>query len=355
MLDQSLQDNVTCSNEEERQVGTQPTDAEVPEPTPQRSVVGFKWALLVIAILCSAFLFALDNSIVADVQPRIIQTFPGSIDKLPWLSVAFALGGAASTLVWASTYTTFDARYLYLTSLFLFEVGSALCGAANKIDVLIFARALAGCGGAGMYVGVLTLLSAYTLAPERPIYVASTGLVWGLGAYFKSRTLILQFIEAAAAGGPIFIPVYFIPLFFQFTKGDSPIKAAVRLLPFVCVLVFFSLANGAIMGKEAVAFINLAQIGGLVIALTLANTVFLNVAQREISHTLPTASPEAIKSAISGAGSEFLSTLSQELQNKVLHDIIVAVQKTYILCITTGVLGFVLALGMKFERVFLVM
>lgn len=68
--------------------------------------------------------------------------------------------------------------------------------------------------------------------------------------YFKSRTLILQFIESAAAGSPIFIPVYFIPLFFQFTRGDSPIKAAVRLLPFVCFLVFFSLVNGAVMGKE---------------------------------------------------------------------------------------------------------
>lgn len=56
--------------------------------------------LLVAALLSSAFLFALDNSIVADVQPKIVETFPGSIDKLPWLSVAFALGGASTTLVW---------------------------------------------------------------------------------------------------------------------------------------------------------------------------------------------------------------------------------------------------------------
>lgn len=56
--------------------------------------------LLVAALLSSAFLFALDNSIVADVQPKIVEAFPGSIDKLPWLSVAFALGGASTTLVW---------------------------------------------------------------------------------------------------------------------------------------------------------------------------------------------------------------------------------------------------------------
>lgn len=62
--------------------------------------------------------------------------------------------------------------------------------------------------------------------------------------------LILLFVSSAAAGGAIFIPVYFIPLFFVFTKGDSPLEAAVRLLPFVFLLVFFSLVNGAAMGKE---------------------------------------------------------------------------------------------------------
>jgi hypothetical protein len=66
----------------------------------ERSIQGIKWFLFVVGILSSAFLFALDNSIVADVQPQIIQTYPGSIDKLPWLSVAFALGAASTTLVW---------------------------------------------------------------------------------------------------------------------------------------------------------------------------------------------------------------------------------------------------------------
>ena len=205
MSDPSVNDAVAHGSEEEKRPGAQPTGvAEVtphrrtltlvyprltndllkpiePQAT-QRSVTGIKWFLVVFAILSSAFLFALDNSIVADIQPRIIQTFVGSIDKLPWLSVAFALGGAASTLVWASTYSTFDAKHLYLSAVVLFEIGSALCGSANKMDVLIFGRALAGLGGAGLYVGVLTLLSACTNAAERPLYVASTGLTWGFGA-----------------------------------------------------------------------------------------------------------------------------------------------------------------------------
>lgn len=64
------------------------------------------------------------------------------------------------------------------------------------------------------------------------------------------------------------VPVYYIPLYFQFAQvwhsmtlssadsafslhqqGDSALKAAVRLLPFIIVLVIFSLLNGVLMPK----------------------------------------------------------------------------------------------------------
>jgi len=69
-----------------------------------------------------------------------------------------------------------------LTGLFLFAAGSAICGAANTINVLIFGRALAGLGGSGYYMGVMTLISAFTLPQERPIYMAGTGVLFGAGS-----------------------------------------------------------------------------------------------------------------------------------------------------------------------------
>lgn len=75
--------------------------AEEPQETatPPRDVHGIKWVLLLLSILSSTFLFALDNTIVADVQPAIVKRF-GSIDKLPWLSVAFLVAAAGTNLVW---------------------------------------------------------------------------------------------------------------------------------------------------------------------------------------------------------------------------------------------------------------
>ena len=78
-------------------------------------------------------------------------------------------------------YAQFDAKILYLISVFLFEAGSAICGAANIMNVLIFGRALCGLGGVGMYCGVMTLLSVTTTTHERPVYIGLTGITWGLG------------------------------------------------------------------------------------------------------------------------------------------------------------------------------
>jgi MFS family permease len=151
-----------------------------PAPKETRSIRGIRWLLIVLAIQLSSLIYSLDNSVVADIQPKIVNTF-GQVDKLPWLSVAYALGGAATTLCWSTLYVSFDTKIISITGLVFFEAGSAICGSANNMDVLIIGRTLAGMGGAGLYIGALTLLSALTLPGERPIYMASIGLNWGAG------------------------------------------------------------------------------------------------------------------------------------------------------------------------------
>lgn len=45
------------------------------------------------------------------------------------------------------------------------------------------------------------------------------------------------------------IPTYYIPLYFQFVRGDSALTAAVRLLPFIVLMVAFGFLNGGLMSK----------------------------------------------------------------------------------------------------------
>jgi hypothetical protein len=65
---------------------------------PLRAIKGWRWALVASAIFSSLFLFALDNTIVADIQPAIAETFE-DVGKLSWLGVTFLLGAASTNLV----------------------------------------------------------------------------------------------------------------------------------------------------------------------------------------------------------------------------------------------------------------
>ena len=78
-------------------VSTQMETLDAREP---RSMNGITWFCVVLSLLSSIFLFALDNTVVADVQPSIINTL-GHIEKLPWISVAFALGAISVNLFWS--------------------------------------------------------------------------------------------------------------------------------------------------------------------------------------------------------------------------------------------------------------
>ena len=72
-----------------------------------RQIHGLSWALVVGSILTSTFLFGLDNTIVADVQPAIVGKF-NSISRLPWLSIAFMIGAASTTLFWSVILVLLD-------------------------------------------------------------------------------------------------------------------------------------------------------------------------------------------------------------------------------------------------------
>ncbi|KAK1574457.1 major facilitator superfamily domain-containing protein [Colletotrichum navitas] len=348
---------------------------------PVRTVTGFRWYLIVFAILSSTFLFALDNTVVADVQPQIVLQFD-AIRDLAWLGVAFIMAATAVNLVFGQLYSHLKPKWLYIGSVVVFEAGSALCGAAPDIESLIVGRALCGLGGVGMYVGVMVLIAETTTIQERPMYLACIGLTWGLGtilgplvggafadsdatwrwAFYINlpigglaapvyifmlpspdpqpgasilkrladidwvgavlmlgaivtftmaisfggvmyewnsgseialfvvagvlfivfgvqqayciattkehrlfpvelistrkyyRTIILMFCVTASGGCAIFIPVYFIPIFFQFARGDSAIDAAVRLLPFILLMVVVTLAQGAMLSHPSGKF-----------------------------------------------------------------------------------------------------
>lgn len=64
-----------------------------------RKVKGGRWFLVVLAVLSSTFFYGLDNTVAANIQPVIVAQFD-ALDRLPWISAAFLVGGASTNFFW---------------------------------------------------------------------------------------------------------------------------------------------------------------------------------------------------------------------------------------------------------------
>ena len=95
-----------------------------------------------------------DRLIISTAIPRITDEF-NSAGDIGWYGTAYLLTNCAFQLVFGKLYTFFSVKATFLTSILLFEAGSALCGAAPNSIAFILGRAIAGLGSGGILSGVV--------------------------------------------------------------------------------------------------------------------------------------------------------------------------------------------------------
>src|SRR4051812_40556843 len=67
--------------------------------------------------------------------------------------------------------TIFGRRSTYLTAIFLFELGSLLCGVATSMTMLILGRAVAGLGVGGLFISVIVMISSMVSQRDNAKYM----------------------------------------------------------------------------------------------------------------------------------------------------------------------------------------
>ncbi|KAJ4150429.1 hypothetical protein LMH87_011179 [Akanthomyces muscarius] len=158
---------------------------EQPAPTVSRAdkeyPKGLKLFLLTIAICLTIFLISLDFSIIATAIPAITSEFH-SLNDVGWYGSSYLLTTASSQLLIGKFYTIFNIKWVFLIALFVFSIGSAICGAAPSSIALILGRAIAGCGNAGLLSGALLIMAHSVPLARRPLFTAITGGVYGVAA-----------------------------------------------------------------------------------------------------------------------------------------------------------------------------
>jgi hypothetical protein len=137
--------------------------------------------LITIALCLSVFCMALDNTIISTAIPKITDQF-NSIDDVGWYGSAYLLTTCAFQLFFGKLYTFLSIKWIYLTAILIFEVGSALCGAAPTSAALIVGRAIAGLGSAGIFSGAVLIVTNTVPLKQRPTYMGLIGGMYGIAS-----------------------------------------------------------------------------------------------------------------------------------------------------------------------------
>ncbi|PNS20557.1 hypothetical protein CAC42_6007 [Sphaceloma murrayae] len=142
---------------------------------------GFRLVSIVIALVLSIFLVALDMTIVATAIPKITDQFQ-SLEDVGWYGSAFFLLVASTTNAWGKAYKYFNLKFVFLTSIAVFEVGSLLCAVAPNSVALIVGRAIAGLGGAGLASGAYSIIALSVPPKQAPAYTGILGATYGVAS-----------------------------------------------------------------------------------------------------------------------------------------------------------------------------
>jgi EmrB/QacA subfamily drug resistance transporter len=113
--------------------------------------------------------------------PEITDRF-NSLDDVGWYGSAYMITGASFSLIFGKIYKHYSIKNVFLGSIVLFEVGSAVCGAAPSSIALILGRAIAGLGSSGIFTGGMMVIVPLIPLRKRPIYYGLFGAVFGVAS-----------------------------------------------------------------------------------------------------------------------------------------------------------------------------
>lgn len=94
-----------------------------------------------------------------------------------WYGSAYLLCTSAFQLLFGKFYTFFPIKWVYLTAIGIFEIGSLVCGVAPNSTALIVGRAIAGLGSAGIFSGALIIIAYTVPLSKRPICMSDPSLL----------------------------------------------------------------------------------------------------------------------------------------------------------------------------------
>ena len=138
-------------------------------------------ALVMAGSALAMFLAALEQSIVNPAMPRIVSEL-GGLELYPWLVQGFVIAQITAIPAAGALSDSLGRKPLLLAGLLIFLGGSAGCGAANDIYMLIAFRALQGVGAGVLMMATFSVIGDLFPPSERGKFMGLFAAVFALSS-----------------------------------------------------------------------------------------------------------------------------------------------------------------------------
>ena len=146
-----------------------------------RRIRGVALISVLVALMLTLLLEALDQTIVGTALPRIVADLQG-FDRYTWVVTAYLLASTTMIPIVGKLSDQFGRKWFFVAGVVIFLLGSALSGAAQTMDQLIAFRAIQGLGAGTGIALVFTVVGDIFPPAERARWQGIFSAVYGFSS-----------------------------------------------------------------------------------------------------------------------------------------------------------------------------
>ena len=137
--------------------------------------------IIMVSVMASLFLVALDQTIIATALGKIVQDF-NAFDSLSWIVTAYLLTTTITVPIAGKLSDIFGRRNVLLVGVGIFVAGSLMGGLSGDVIQLVLWRAFQGIGAGIITANAFTIVGDLFAARERGKWQGLIGAVFGLSS-----------------------------------------------------------------------------------------------------------------------------------------------------------------------------
>lgn len=138
------------------------------------------WMMITCAV--SSLVVALDATILVPVLPTLAFELKGSSSEAFWTGTSYLLAHSVLQPFTASLSEIFGRREVLVPGIFLFAVGSIVCGVAHNFTIMLIGRVIQGIGGAIIIALSQVIFADLVPLRQRPKYFSLVLGAWAVGS-----------------------------------------------------------------------------------------------------------------------------------------------------------------------------